>query len=360
MHAISLSAERLSRLKVGYTARVVDLSEPMFLVNGAVPRRGDLIVARVSRLGQHQTLEQPGGRQATLYEGDEILVACGARYAPDQFEAELPDDLGPADLVAKGGVMAKVRARHSTMAAPTQIEPLGLLAGPTGRVRNLADYAIAPPIEVVPNPPTIAVVGTSMNSGKTTTVASIVRGLSLAGLRVGAAKLTGTGSGGDPWLFRDSGAIEALDFVDAGHPTTYRVPMDELVPAANALYGRLVSLGVDAIVLEIADGIMQAETSQLVQHPSLRSMIDAYVFAAGDSSGAVFGVDRLRDWGLTVLAASGMITRSPLGMREAGMELDIPVYTPSDLASPEIAMSLHDRARGITVVESAIHVGQAA
>ena len=54
-----------------------------------------------------------------------------------------------------------------------------------------------------------------MNSGKTTTVAAITHGLTAAGLRVGAMKVTGTGAGGDPFLFADAGAAEVLDFTSA-------------------------------------------------------------------------------------------------------------------------------------------------
>ena len=48
----------------------------------------------------------------------------------------------------------------------------------------------------------------------------MVKGLTGAGYRVGAAKVTGTGAGGDLWLMRDHGAYEALDFTDAGMATT--------------------------------------------------------------------------------------------------------------------------------------------
>ena len=55
-------------------------------------------------------------------------------------------------------------------------------------------------------PRTIAVIGTSMNSGKTTTIRYLVRGMSAGGARPGTTKVTGTGSGGDYWVMLDAGA----------------------------------------------------------------------------------------------------------------------------------------------------------
>ena len=45
--------------------------------------------------------------------------------------------------------------------------------------------------------PVLIVAGTAMNAGKTTAAARLIKGLQRAGLRVGAAKVTGTGAGGD-------------------------------------------------------------------------------------------------------------------------------------------------------------------
>jgi len=101
------------------------------------------------------------------------------------------------DLVAGGGVASCTTRKHVKMKQPTRIEPLGLLARGDGTVLNLADFRI--PVNASFRRPqcVIAVVGSSMNAGKTTTAGGLVHGLSRAGFQVGAAKITGTGSGGD-------------------------------------------------------------------------------------------------------------------------------------------------------------------
>src|SRR5262245_3831675 len=133
------------------------------------PKAGDLVLARVDSIGYHSALQLPDGRRKHLFIGDEIVVAYGNRYAPNQFEAVVPKTLGPCQLVAAGGVAAKALSWHSSVTkSATQITPIGLLAGPTGEPANLRDYAL-PSIDRLPSrlPPIIAVVGTAMDSGKT-------------------------------------------------------------------------------------------------------------------------------------------------------------------------------------------------
>ncbi|WP_265501647.1 hypothetical protein [Paracoccus beibuensis] len=66
-------------------------------------RAGDLILAQVERLGQHRRVQLTSGRPSLIYSGDMIVLACGARYAPDRFEGEAKIDASSADLLAGGG-----------------------------------------------------------------------------------------------------------------------------------------------------------------------------------------------------------------------------------------------------------------
>ena len=89
-----LTLERVTRAKRSFATRRVVFHGSETLLYGAVrPRAGDLLLARVDRLGQHGKLESPEGRRAWLHVGDEIIVAYADRYAPDQFEARVPPRL---------------------------------------------------------------------------------------------------------------------------------------------------------------------------------------------------------------------------------------------------------------------------
>ncbi len=180
------------------------------------------MLARVEKVGHHKRIELEHGRRAPLFVGDEILVCYGHRYAPDQFESEVPQDLKMCHLVAGGGIASRCLLRHDTAKLPTLIQPLGLVGDAQGKPLNMADWALDEVAVKRPRPFVIVVVGTSMNAGKTTSAAYLIKGMSRSGMKVGAAKLTGTGAGGDRWLMQDAGAFEVVDFTDAGYASTYQ------------------------------------------------------------------------------------------------------------------------------------------
>jgi hypothetical protein len=117
-----LDAARLGRAKIAYATHRVQLRDIQTLIasDTAAPRAGDLVLARVGRIGQHRRIELRNGRRAILFEGDEIVLCYGNRYAPDQFEAYVPGDLGPCQMAAAGGVAGRVVASHARMKAPTE------------------------------------------------------------------------------------------------------------------------------------------------------------------------------------------------------------------------------------------------
>lgn len=297
------------------------------------PKAGDLVMARVTNVGQHYRIEQSDGRLATLFLEDDILVAYGNRYAPDQFEAEIPRDLAPCNLVAGGGIASSVITAHGKMSTATAIEPIGFVGDARGRRLNLRDASLPLIACRRRRPRTIAVVGTSMNAGKTTAAAHLIRGLAQSGAHVCAAKVTGTGAGKDLWLMRDAGASTVVDFTDAGVPTTYMLDMPELARVFTTLTHHLANAGAEYIVLEVADGLFQRETAQLLDSPLFGEGVDGVLFAASDAMGAVSGVQWLNQRGLQVWGVSGMLCSSPLGLQEAAAAVDVPAFDLAALSS---------------------------
>jgi methylmalonyl-CoA mutase cobalamin-binding subunit len=352
---------RLLQAKRAYTTRRVPLStlygqpvdtdrgvhvQPRLLAPQAATQPGDLLLARVERLGQHDGLQLHTGRRAELYLGDHVLVCLGERYAPDQFEgvAQIDDD-GGCDLLAAGGVAGTMRHKHARMKPATRLKVLGCLADAEGRPINVAQFAMPAPRAVPLQIPVVVVVGSSMNAGKTTACASLIHGLQQAGWRVGAAKITGTGSFGDAQSYADAGAAEVLDFTDAGLASTYRVALPALERVARTLVGTLQARGCNVAVVEIADGLFQRETAALLASRALQAMAGGALFAAGDAMGAVAGVQHLRSLGWRVLGFTGMVTCSPLASTEAEQALaaaanSAPVYTRDQLRHPERARLL--------------------
>ncbi len=352
-----LSARRLLRAKTAYTTRF--LAKALAVHAGGyslragpavAPRAGDIVLARVLEIGKHTKLESPASRRQTLFPGDELLVAYGHRYASDQFEAHVPDSLGDeVHLVAAGGLAGLVTAQHASIDQPTRLQPIGLLANPHGVVNlsHLAPRRLPARLPLLPEgrlptdrPAVVAVLGTAMNSGKTTTLACLARGLAQAGLRVSAGKVTGTGAGGDPGLYKDAGAERVLDFTDFGFPSTFRLGHDRVRALLVSLVSDLTQPSTDVVLVEIADGVYQEETARLLADPVFHAVVDRVVFSATDALGATAGLTVLRGFGADVAAISGFLTASPLSTRETAGVVDVPVIDTFALTEPGTALKM--------------------
>lgn len=338
--------ELVGLAKCAYTTRSVELDSAAQVLTGlgVVPVPGDLLLARVGEIGQHCKLELQTGRRATLFPGDLVVVCYGSRYAPDQFLGRIPLDLGPCELVAAGGLASRVVEAHEAMGPATELHPVGILCDAQGQRLNLSGAAVEP----LTRPgraraPRIAVLGSSMNAGKTTTAAHLVRGLRAANLRVGAAKVTGTGAGGDRWIFQDSGAAVVHDFTDAGVPATFGLSPRDVLGVMGRVLALLDTHELDVHVVEVADGLYHSETADLVRTPDFRAAFDGVVFAARDALSATAGVSWLESAGLPLLTVSGLLTASPLAVREAVSALPTTSITPTvRLLEPEVASGLLD------------------
>ncbi|MDI3329234.1 MAG: DUF1611 domain-containing protein [Micrococcus sp.] len=349
-----------ARIQASYTTRFVAGAveadrQGFHLAAGptVTPRAGDVVVARVTEILNHKRIETPGSRKAILFPGALVMLAYGHRYAADQFLAHVPDSLEPCHLVAAGGVAGMVTERHVSVDDPTRIEPLGLLADDLGVVNltRFAPYALnpvpclgAPAAELagaLPGRPTvIGVLGTSMNSGKSTAMATLVNGLTNAGLKVSAGKSTGTGAGNDPMIYHDGGAAKVLDFTDFGYPTTFRLDFEQVRSLTVNVIDALADTDTDVVVVEIADGVYQGETARLLRDPLFQAVVDRIVFAAGDALGAVGGVRELQEAGLDVAAVSGVLTSSPLATAEAREVLSVPVIDTYELTEAAVSTAL--------------------
>jgi hypothetical protein len=333
-------AARLVAAKRGFCMRRVDLQGATLLGRQYAPEVGNLLLARVAQVGHHSRIELADGRRSRLYVGDEVMVCYGHRYAPDQYGIRVPANMQRCALATSGGVAGELENQHDAVGKPTQLQPIGLIGDARGVPLNLSQFSIprvgSCPITV----PVFAVLGSSMNSGKTTTAACTVHGLTKAGLRVAASKMTGTGSGADYWHMLDAGAVAVRDFSDYGLPSTYRVDIDTLQRMFFSVLAELQRSAPDAIVIEISDGLFQRETAMILQAPWFRETVDRILFAAPDAMSLVTGVEIARRHGLRVAALSGLISRSPLAMREASEQSGLRVLGTEELESPEVITPL--------------------
>ncbi len=296
------------------------------------PHAGDIALARLEKIGKNTRVELVNGRAATLHEGDLIAVVFGNRYATQQFEGYARADGECCDLLSMGGMCGLVESKHASIAEPSRLRLLGAIGDAGGRPLRLRDFAV-PTVPNAKRPRVTVVCGTAMDAGKTHTAMSLILGLRRGGHQVAAIKLTGTATGRDTWTMFDAGARPALDFVDGGFPSTYLCALDELLDLYRLLIGHAASQGAPQVVIEIADGVLQVETAALLQSPVFRATVDNYVFATSDPVAAAGGVQVLRQWGIEPIAITGLISMSPLGMREAQTATGVPCVPAKDLQS---------------------------
>jgi hypothetical protein len=339
VHAMDGAVHERSRRS--FATRRVPRSAMRTLVGGAVrPRSGDVVLASIERLGQHRRIEQPNGRRSALHVDDLVLVAYADRYATDQYESHVPLSLGRAQLVASGGIASQTRSHSRAVRRATDIVPLGLVGNERGRPINVWDFRLPEVPAPAERPRTVAVLGTSMNAGKTTTMHYLLHGLSKIGVKPGSTKVTGTGSGNDYWVMLDAGAHRMLDFTDAGLASTFRQPIPVLESVMTQLVAQLSHAGCGVNFVEIADGVFQQENQMLLRSPIVHDLIDVVVLAASDAMGAAYGVSHLREHGFEVAAVSGMLSRSPLAAREAAEATGLPVLGIPELQTPDLVMPI--------------------
>ena len=347
MNALAMNQFRTvpSNAKWTFTTRRVNRDDVAAMdTNFEAMNAGDLLLVEVEKVGNHKRFQLTTGRPSEIYVGDYGVVACAARYAPDQFEGIAEIGADRCDLLAGGGVAGKMRMANQLRAAPTRLRPIGRLLSADLKAINVRDYAI-PTSRKTPNIPVLVVTGSSMNAGKTTMTASLAHGLQKAGYRVAGIKMTGTGAFGDFNAMTDAGLHYVGDFTDAGYASTYREPMDRIENAFLDLVGQAEEQGCEVAVVEIADGIYQKETAALLEKSSIiRNAATAFLFACGDAVSAVGGVQHLRGLGIEPAAVSGKISLSPMATIEASEAAKVSIVTRDELLTGEFAGTLLVRA----------------
>jgi methylmalonyl-CoA mutase cobalamin-binding subunit len=303
----------------------------------AEPRANDIVVAEVMEIGEHTRIDLRDFDRSTLFVGDLVGMAFGPRYATRHYQAIVPPSLDDIHLVAPGGVCGRVVAVPDHLDAPTRLRVLGYLVDSMGRRINLRDHATRPAARLPDEVDVLAVVGSSMDSGKTTAAASLVNGLTRGGRRVAAIKVTGTASAKDIQLFRDAGAVQVLDFTTAGFAVTADVPLEDLWQIVEILLSHLVSAKPDTVILELADGITQRETHALLDAFARTQILRGIIYTCNDALGVSPGIESLKQRLLPVLAVSGIVTATPLARQEAQRETDVPVLGREDLCDRGVA-----------------------
>lgn len=330
------SATRCLRYRPASLREIADNLLPL----DSDPRANDVMIARVKWIGRHTGIELDSGRKSRFFPGDLVGVVFGNRYATRQFYGIVPPAQDEYHMLSQGGVCGQVISAPDNFTEPTVLKPLGYVRDArrlsTGEHLNLRNHVVKLPGNTDRRPTTITVIGSSMDAGKTTTAAQLINGLTKAGKRVGAAKITGTGCVKDINRMKDAGAVHVMDFVDFGHGSTFRASGEDLEEIVEGVLSHFAGT-VDYLILELADGIIQQETAYLLDYFTNRQLVDHYCLAVHDALSAPMCERLLAErFGIEVRLVSGAGTATELSTNEIRALTDTPVLTADDLASSEI------------------------
>jgi hypothetical protein len=229
-------------------------------------------------------------------------------------------------LLNLGGVIGQAVSENRDFGHPLRCEVLGM-AVRNGRGQNVADAALATADTIDPEgcPTLIVVSGTCMNSGKTVAACEVIAKLTARGYSCAGLKMTGVAAQRDLLNMMDHGALASLSFLDCGLPSTAGVA--DVAPVAKGLLAAIRAQvpELDAIVVEMGDGIIGAYgVRSVLEDPQFRALIRAHVLCANDLVAAWGGVQFLDKLGLKVDVMAGPATDNDVGIRYVQGELGIP------------------------------------
>jgi hypothetical protein len=306
------------------------------LIATYTPQMGDVGIFRVLQANGGYIMD-PAKHSSQLFDGDLVMLAFGGRYATNQLEGYVPESpVRQCHLLGRGGVAGVLNSKNATFkAVPAQLELVGYAVGRGGSVLNTIRWKALDQFNRFNiRAKVILSIGSSMDSGKTTSAAWLCGGLRAAGKCAAYLKLTGTTFPKDAALNLDRGAHFAADFSEFGFPSTYLLDKETLLNLYQSLVNMACNEGhAEYIVIEIADGLLQRETAMLLEDPNFRSTVHATLFSAGDSLGVLSGLQILEEWGIRPFAISGLFTASELLIREVRDRVEVPVLRLADLLS---------------------------
>lgn len=293
------------------------------------PEAGDVVVVEVTKVANHTRIYTADNKFLRIFKGDIIVGTLGYRYASDAFHANTID-LSNLHLLTNSGLIGTVSEKHSSLIEPTRLKLIGTVVKKSNQENiNLKTAFFKPGIKEFNYPPVIFIVGTGMNSGKTTTTARIGRSLVEVGISVSILKVTGSVSYRDIFEFEAIGANYTADFSDYGFPSTYLCSQEELVELYARMLEDTMPSKPDVVLIEIADGILQRETQLLLKSEIAKSTSIGVVLTALCACSALTLVEKVKQLNYNPIAVSGIITNSPLFIREFSQYDDTPILNTS-------------------------------
>jgi hypothetical protein len=331
---------RLRLDRIASSTRNARLTPDVIVGEEIVAREGYILAVRILEdKSSYNTLEDLSGRMVSLRAGDVLAGTLGSRRALRGYAGDVPPRIAVGEeinVLNLGGILGRCTSTNPEIGPPFRAEVLGaVLAFPelgdrVGSPATIADGAVPPADLLECGAPVVYVAGTCMNAGKTVAATELVRGLTRAGFRVAACKLTGVSLMRDTLAMLDAGAVSALTFNDAGAASTHA---GMTVPVARGILNRLARGGEpgarpDVIVAELGDGILgEYGVQDILLDPGLMGLAAAHVVAAPDPVGC-WGAHQLflLHFKLPIACFTGPATDNEVGRSYVETRLGLPAH----------------------------------
>jgi hypothetical protein len=296
--------------KLGLSS-TVEISEQIIPLEGAV-----VLVEALTDTGKNNLLEYTTGRIGFLVEGDVIPAVLGKRRALREYSGDIPTHLVPGDLLyflCESGVVREIKGINEQWGLPMQVRVLGSIVA-NGKQLHMKDAAIPRRQTLEKSAPIIAVVGTCMNIGKTTTICKLIKHFKAQGQRIAGVKLAGVASTQDLDKISDAGASPVLGFMDAGLPSTCNNPQ-EVVEVAMGILHEVNKNNPDVIIAEFGDGILgEYNVGQIIRHPEIKRHVCAFIVGAPDFVAAWGAKEIMQKYGAQVTLITGPAVNNDTGV----------------------------------------------
>ena len=325
--------------KISSVTRNLKLNHTESLTDRLSTRQGTVLAAQVLHdKSIYNEMELPTGRMSKLKKDDIIAVALGERMALKGFVGHLPKTLKTDDVINLlniGGVAGIcTSANVKEVGEPLRIRVLGGIER-GGKLLNIGQAALfRPASKLKGNIPLIMITAGSMDSGKTTVAAEIIKTLTRIGMRLAAAKLTGVGAMRDLYKMEDYGVYESVSFVDAGITSTANVAHETVIKVAKGALNHLSRGRPDAILVELGDGVIgKYGVLPILMDREIQKNVRLHIACARDPAGAIKLTEDCAKIGLPVDIISGPITDNEVGKAIIREHLDVMTYnafTPSN------------------------------
>ncbi|MFV1979767.1 MAG: hypothetical protein ACC655_01320 [Rhodothermia bacterium] len=296
-----------------------NLGTRVSLTDQIVAKEGFCLAVRaLAGNDKYNIVETSKGGFCKIEPGMTVVGTLGSREALKGFRGHTPASIAVGDvlhLLNMGGILGLCTAGHPSKGDPIPVEVIGAVIDTTSPdlgPANIQQYALTPRISLTKSAPIITVCGTAMDTGKTKAATEIVAGLTKAGFRVAAAKLTGAALLRDVRDMQTHGAIEVATFSECGFVSSTG---QQIVPHSKAVLAKLNEAQPDVIVVELGDGFIGPYgVDDFLLDRELTGITGATVVAATDLAGA-WAATRLfsERYRRKITAMTGPVTDNAVG-----------------------------------------------